>query len=426
MGDRIKLNRIITICIYATVIIVPFVYLPFIFVYDFFYWPKYMALVFISTFLLIQVLLNLDRMHTLFKFDWINTLLLTYFVLITISLFFSLDPITSIQGRINRYDGYTTQVIYMLLFLFARNISVIDKRFIKLVAISTTILSIYGIIQYLGFEPFMRDLTRLYWKAAFSTFGNQNFFGSFLVLQLPFSLYIISVYRMKWGYLSYSISLLALMMTSTRSAWIGFAISFVFMFILLLRKNNHYKWIVLVTLFILFGFNFMTDSHMISRFLSIFKDANVLLTTSYQSNPEVIDRLGSVRMFIWVRTLELIKMRPWFGFGIENLDIAFGQYYYEDTIKLLGRYALSDKAHNDYLHIAVSSGVPSLIAYCGFLLRSAYESFKTLDQEINVLLFASILGYLACLFFNISVVSVAYILWIYLGLLTRYKTTEVQ
>lgn len=420
MGDNNKLKRIITICIYGTVIIVPFIYLPLIFVHDFFYWPKYIALVIISTFMLIMILLNLSSIDKLFRFDWINRLLLIYFVLITISLFFSLDPLVSIQGRMYRYDGYTTQLMYILLFLFARNISVIDKRFIKLVAIGTSILSIYGIMQYLGFEPFMRDFIRMGWKSAFSTFGNQNFFGSFLVLQIPFSLYIISVYQMKWGYITYSISILALMMTSTRSAWIGFAISFVFMYILILRKNSQYKWIILITIFIILGFNFMTGSQLISRFLSVFKDVNILITTSYDSNHEVIDQLGSLRMFIWIRTLELIKMRPFFGFGIENLDLAFERYFYIDIINLNKTYVIIDKAHNDFLHIAVSTGIPSLISYCAFILNVFHNSLKRKYNIIEVMFMSSILGYIVCLFFNISVVSVAYIFWIYMGLLSSY------
>ena len=422
MGNINWGKYIIIFCVFGTVIIVPFVYLPIISVYDFFYFPKYIFLCIISCLLLIVLIRNLKSIDGLIQFDWINKLLFLYFVLITISLLFSIDPMLSIRGGYLRYDGYSTQLMYMILFLFARSIKSIDKRFIYAVSITSAILSVYGILQYYGFELFIRDFVRINWKSAFSTFGNQNFFGSFLVLQIPFSLYIISVYKQKWAYITYGLALLALLMTMTRSAWLGSFVSIFFVSIFLFKFNKDF-WIVFVySLLIIIGFNLSTNNLITARFLTLVNDTKVLASTSYDSNPEVIERLGSVRMFIWIRVVELIKMRPLFGWGIENLSLAFDRFYYNDIIKLLGYYASSDKAHNDFLHIAVSSGVPSLIAYLSFLLMIAYQAIRKFYSNINILLFASILGYMVCLFFNISVISVAYILWIYLGILCRYNT----
>lgn len=421
-------NQIIKYCIFGTVIIVPFVYVPLWSVMDFFYYPKYLALVIVTCSLLIVCALNVSKLKTLIRFDLINRLLLIYFVLITISLFFSLDPILSIEGNFLRYDGYVTQIMYMLLFLFARTIHKINVRFIYFVSISSAIVSIYGIIQYLGFDPFIRDLTRMYWTSAFSTFGNQNFFGSYLVLQIPFSLYCIVFLHQKWAYITYSLSFIALLMTMTRGAWIGYFVSMLFIVITLYLQNKHkffrnkHIWLTIVVSTIIFvGFNLLTKDGLSNRFYTMFFDSKVLFTTSYSKNPDLIDNLGSVRMFIWIRVIELIKMRPLFGFGIENLHLAFARYFNKDIIRIMGQLMLVDKAHNDYLHIAVSSGIPSLIAYLAFLFTIAYNALKRLDGTVYILLFTSILAYTTCLFFNISVVSVAYIVWIYLGLISSYK-----
>lgn len=425
------INQIIQTVVLGTVILVPFVYVPLGSVHDFFYYPKYIALVIVTCTLLIICALNVSNLKYLFKFDLINKLLLSYFVLITISLFFSLDPILSIEGNFLRYDGYVTQIMYMLLFLFARTIHTIDKRFIYLVSISSAIVSIFGIIQYFGFDPFIRDLTRMFWTSAFSTFGNQNFFGSYLVLQIPFSLYIIVYHHQKWAYIPYSLSFIALLMTMTRGAWIGYFVSILFILITLYLQNKHkfihnkHIWItMLLSTFIFISFNLLTKDGLSNRFYTMFFDSKILFTTSYSKNPDLIDNLGSVRMFIWIRVIELIKMRPLFGFGIENLHLAFARYFNEDIIRIMRKLMLVDKAHNDYLHIAVSSGIPSLLAYLSFLLTIAHNALKRFNQSINILLFTSILAYVVCLFFNISVVSVAYILWIYLGLISAYKISE--
>lgn len=422
------INHIIQVVVLGTVILVPFVYVPLWEVNDFFYYPKYIALVIVTCSLLVVCALNVSKLKYLIKFDLINRLLLIYFVLITISLFFSLDPIRSIEGNFLRYDGYVTQIMYMLLFLFARTIHTINKRFIYLVSLSSAIVSIYGIIQYLGFDPFIRDLTRMYWTSAFSTFGNQNFFGSYLVLQIPFSLYCIIFHHQKWAYLTYSLSFIALLMTMTRGAWIGYFVSMLFILITLYLQNkqkffrNRHIWSTMfVSTLIFIGFNLLSKDGLTNRFYTMFFDSKVLFTTSYAKDPDLIDNLGSVRMFIWIRVIELIKMRPLFGFGIENLQIAFARYFNKDIMRIMGRLMLVDKAHNDYLHIAVSSGIPSLVAYLTFLITNAHNALKRLDNSVYMLLFTSILAYTTCLFFNISVVSVAYIVWIYLGLISAYK-----
>lgn len=424
-------NQIIKYLLFGTVILVPFVYLPLWSVIDFFYWPKYLSLVLITSILLIVLLLNMNRLKEWFHFDLINKLLLLYFILITISLFFSLDPALSIQGNFLRYDGYTTQVMYIVLFLFARTIHTIDKRFIYLVAISSGLLSIYGIIQYLGYEPFIRDLTRMNWTSAFSTFGNQNFFGSYLVLQLPIQMYIIIVLNKRWAYITYIISFIALLMTMTRSGWIGYCVSFLYLLIYIIIKNHRKStrsksiyFISVLNIIIFIWFNLFIDNQLLIRILSIINDSMTLVSTSYSLNPDKIDQLGSIRIFIWLRVIKLIKMKPFFGFGIENLHLAFYQFFSKDIVHTMGQYMSVDKAHNDYLHIAVSSGIPSLIVYLLFIISSLIDGIMKRNNTLNLFIFASVIGYLVCLFFNISVVSVAYILWIYLGLLCSYEKSN--
>lgn len=428
MKRFVNLYLIIQILVLGTVILVPFVYVPLVDVSDFFYYPKYIALVIVTCILLIVCMFNAKKLKSLFKFDLINKLLFVYFTLITISLFFSLDPLLSIYGKYLRNDGYVTQIIYIILFLLARNIRTIPNSFIYLVSISSGILSLYGIIQYLGFDPFTRDIVRLFWTSAFSTFGNQNFFGSYLVLQIPFSLYIIVFLHKKWAYITFGLSFLALLMTMTRGAWLGYFVSILFLSTVYFihdkqhfLRNKHVWGSITLSVMIIVGYNLLTMNDLYNRLFTMINDSKILFTTSYAENPKMIDNLGSIRMFIWIRVLELIQLRPFFGFGIENLHIAFSQYFSQDIIQTIGQTAIVDKAHNDFLNIAVSTGIPSLITYLSFLFAIALNSLNRFSNSAYILLFSSILGYISCLFFNISVVSVAYILWVYLGLICSYK-----
>jgi putative inorganic carbon (HCO3(-)) transporter len=79
-----------------------------------------------------------------------------------------------------------------------------------------------------------------------------------------------------------------------------------------------------------------------------------------------------------------------------------------------------DKAHNEFLHIASVTGIPSLIIYLSMLVVIFIQNGKFLFKEnMKTLLLLTILAYLVQAFFNISVIAVAPIYWILLGLLAQ-------
>jgi len=402
-------------------VLVPFIYVPLWSVLDFFYYPKYLALLVVVSILLVMVALNAKMIGLLFRWDWINRLVLIYFAFLTLSLFFSHDLQLSLGGQFLRYDGYVTQMLYLFLFLFARLIKKIPTWFIEGIVIGSTLLAFYALLQANGLEIFTRDLTRMHWTKPFATFGNPNFLGAYLVLTLPWHLYLILFKHKRYAYFTYSLVFYVLLINMTRSAWIGFIATLVFIVSMQFIfkhpiKRKELLSLVFISLALIFFHNIFSDQALLGRFLSITSDFNALV--KQQGN---IDTLGSFRLFIWVRVIELIKDYPLFGVGIENLHIVFMERFNQDSIAMFGRVMIADKAHNEYLHLAVTSGIPSLIAYLAFLIGSAFDNYKQLKDPTIFILASAIFGYCAQAFFNISVVSVAYIFWIYLGLLNRYN-----
>lgn len=407
-------------------VLVPFVYVPVWSVLDFFYYPKYLALLGIVSILLVMVALNAKMIGLLFKWDWINRLVLIYFALLTISLFFAHDLQLSLGGQFLRYDGYVTQMLYLFLFLFARLIKKIPAWFIEGIVIGSAILAFYALLQANGFELFTRDLTRMHWTKPFATFGNPNFFGAYLVLILPWHLYLILFKYKVYAYFTYALVFYVLLINMTRSAWIGFIASLIFAGIMQyifkhpIRKKE-ILFVVFISLTLILFYNLSSDQALLGRFLSISSDFNALVKK--EGN---LDALGSFRLYIWVRVIEIIKDYPLFGVGIENLHIVFMERFNQDNVAMFGRVMIADKAHNEYLHLAVTSGIPSLIAYLVFLIKTAMDNFKQLKDPMTFVLASAIFGYCVQAFFNISVVSVAYIFWVYLGLLNRYTRDFMQ
>jgi O-antigen ligase len=84
-----------------------------------------------------------------------------------------------------------------------------------------------------------------------------------------------------------------------------------------------------------------------------------------------------------------------------------------------------DKAHNEYLHIAVVTGIPSLLTYLSILVIIFWRNITQVKRDKTKLIVAfAVFAYLAQAFSNISVIAVAPLFWILLGYFSR-KTKEV-
>lgn len=137
------------------------------------------------------------------------------------------------------------------------------------------------------------------------------------------------------------------------------------------------------------------------------------------------ERLGSARGYIWSRTLPMIKKAPILGYGPDIFAIAFPQNDYIGKIRAYGTaQMIVDKPHNMYLQIAVNTGFLSLLAFLtlsGFYaIQSIRLYLKNIDNSLTCLagvgIFLGICGYMIAALFNDSVIAVAPIFWVLLGL----------
>lgn len=421
--DQIRMQRYINIIIIVCISIVPLVIFPFGEHNDYFYEPKAFMLTILSTIFLFVIIKNQQRLNVIFQTDRINFYLFLYFFIVSLSLFFAIDLSLAIQGRPYRVDGYSTMLVYFILFFAARSSNLTIKKLTKPILITATILSIYGILQYFGIDPFPRDFTRANWKLTFATFGNPNFMGSYLVMMIPFAIHLYIKEQKRVAAIVYAILLFCLLCTSTRGTWIGafiaFCSYFVFSFLFKTRFKimlHRYILLLLLTIVIIFTFNQFSDGFFMQRFNSISNEAIEVL-----SNGDKSDIGGGYRIYIWKKVVELIREKPFFGYGIENLAEPFVEKYGFEMIEKYGYVIFVDKAHNEYLHISVTTGIPSLLAYIFFIFQVFKKGVTRLPISSKYWpVVASLMGYFTQAFFNISVVSVAYIFWVFLGLASNY------
>ena len=343
---------------------------------------------------------------------------LIYLFFLTISLMYSIDLSLSLFGFSIWRDGFIIQLVYILLYFSSQFLKKIDCKIIDFIIYSAIIISIYGILQKLGF-----DLERGYNVKGFSVFStmyNQNFYATYLVLILPIIIHKIMVNDNRRYYIFFALIFHNLLLTNTRGAWLGFIISFILYFILYFKyqksKNAKLKFsmilIIIVSLFVMYDLN--SSGLLMKRFLSIFSDAKGLMT-------EVnINQIGSNRGYIWERTLRYIFKKPIEGYGIQNIMLYFLADYGKEMNAIFGQLLLVNNVHNEYLQIAVSTGIPSLIVYLSFLFNVIIIGIKKIEFDLIYIAFlSSLIAYIIQAFFSLSFISVAFIFWVFLGLLVN-------
>lgn len=146
-------------------------------------------------------------------------------------------------------------------------------------------------------------------------------------------------------------------------------------------------------------------------------------------NPPIIgfnrnETFANGRGYIWSRTLPMFKETSLIGYGPDTFVIKFPQYdIVGKTNGLNSPQLVVDKPHNWYLQVAVSTGVLSLILLLSFLIVYAVRSIITIFRmklanyfSYPIFIFLSIGAYCIAGVFNDSVVSVAPVFWVLLGI----------
>ena len=135
--------------------------------------------------------------------------------------------------------------------------------------------------------------------------------------------------------------------------------------------------------------------------------------------------LASGRGYIWSRSIPLLKNTVILGTGPDTYVLFFPQNDFVAKDYSLGNpIVIVDKPHNMYLQIGINQG---LIALIGFLILVisyvidslklyAFKNYYNTGDAVGVASVLAVIGYLIAGIFNDSVVSVAPIFWVVLGM----------
>lgn len=345
-------------------------------------------------------------------------LVLLLYLFTTLSLIGSNSIRTSIWGFMNRYEGLLVCYSYYSTALLASTIK--DKYYKKIIIgfiITIGLINIiYGLLQtnIIPINIKVHDS----WKYARGFQGNSMNFASLIAICYFF---IIGILLNSEKHLNWKLILLLFIFTigNVISGSMSLFCTTIFIFLLLIIKeliqikfNNFSKirFIKLIGCILLFV---LINIYGINRIKNYQKDVKDLSNeiTSIAKTKKVEDNYGTGRMYIWKEVIKKSKDNLIVGVGVDNLYYSFNPTLIDPT----SRNAV-DKAHNDYLQRLLCEGIFSLICYISLLIIIVLNNYKSNDM-IKSILFLGFFAYITQIFFSISVIRVAPIYWIILGLL---------
>lgn len=132
-----------------------------------------------------------------------------------------------------------------------------------------------------------------------------------------------------------------------------------------------------------------------------------------------LEKWGSGRGFIWKHAIPVMFEKPLTGYGPDHFKEAFPHMKVADEMQTIFNKKVSfDKAHNEYIQMGVTLGIPALLFYLALLVFIFIKGVR--DSKTSVLkltLLTAFTGYIVQAFFNISVLQVAPFHYAIMGLI---------
>ena len=364
-----------------------------------------------------------------------------------IATLFSINKEISLFGKEYRHEGFLTMISYYFLFITWKiegNKEDI-KKLINIFTLIAVINVVYAIFQiYTPFKFILRyGLDK---QMASGISGNPNFFGSLIVtvLSIITSKCLIDKKLSIKQILLIILLYISLINAQSTGPFLTYIITILFLIIYLFIK----KKIIIKNMICLISILVITYPSLIYINKEIFNinrceicdfTNSVLkdetpneLPNNTNINNVTIDNytISNGRVDIWKNSLNIVKDNLITGVGYDNFylgyygDVNFNEVSFvsiEGEIKAYRKYSqIVDNAHNVYLNTLVSTGLLGLIPYLLLCLLTFIKCLRTNDNLIIILL-GGFVAYSVQAFANISVVQVAPIYYVIIGLILSIK-----
>lgn len=294
-----------------------------------------------------------------------------------------LSVVTSVVPRVSVEEFVRLSSVFFL-FLLAYHIIVTPhearqfRQALGLSLVAPVAAGVFEFVTHTGLS--FGDLS----NRIFGTFGSPNVFAFYLVLTLAVFLGSVSltpkrVRREVWVGLGVLVLMLGL--TLTRGAWLGFMI--VLATYGFARHRRAVATIALLVVILAATFP-LTNRVLVEQFnVDVMSSSLVRRLTDTQSQ----DSSYQFRLQLWREMSPKVAERPIFGHGLGSFSKLREQQIFD--------FFQGTEAHNDYLRLAVETGVLGLLAYMVLLGAVVRRLVVVVRRTANTPLGVQALGLLA-------------------------------
>lgn len=324
---------------------------------------------------------------------------LVFIIILLVTSFLGFNPKDSILGTSPYFQGFLT---YLYLFFFGLVIYNLKLKLypqIYVWLLSGGVVSIISILDFLRLN-LLQQFVPTYSGRVVSTFGQPNFYAGFLVLLLP--LLKMVLHKSRWWYLLAIILIVSILISQSRIA-IGITCILLFgdLNLRILKKRFLIISIILASLFLEYFLWLIINVEVISPNL----DKNL-----YNTNPEK-------RIYIWRVIPEIVEKRLAFGYGLENIDLAYKHFFKtlnfninQDPLNLTLRDLHIDRTHNYLLDLFIFSGILGLLSWVLLIFLILFRAIRYkgqfyLNLSLGIYLFWVLIQ-------NQSIVHLIYFWWL--------------
>ena len=346
-----------------------------------------------------------------YKKNIIDIFLVLIIILAIISTIFAYMPEKALYGEWGRYEGLFVICYYMTILFLTSFLKKEDrKKVVYGILIFGFIQCMYAFAQKFNlFNVYTKFIKGYRCTTGFTQ--NRNFFGTLMLICNCYSIGLFIDSKKKLENIIYFILIIilsiGLYLSKSLACLVGLAFVMIILIIYVKKKKNLKKYFILIiTLISVF---LIIESTSLTTY---FEDIN----TTKTEVKEIVkgnfnDEFGSGRIKLWKETFEIVPKYLLHGIGIDN----FGNIKNGKPIR--GLISYFDKAHNEYLQVLVTMGIFSLISYLCLHFIIIKNGIKNTFKDKEIYLILPVIGYLIQAQFNISVIEVAPLFYIGLGLL---------
>lgn len=351
---------------------------------------------------------------------------LAFVAINVLALIFAEDWRQSLMGEHLRYQGLLPTLTYVLLFAVAA-LAVRTTRDLRWVLLALFVgglgTAIYALVQKAGWdwnEWQFQEINR-----PFSTMGQANILGAFLVATIGACLFLLFTAKDRWRQAGYAAGLtvmaFALLFTVSRSAYLASGVVILVWGAAALRWWLPGVWrerpevaVALATAVAL---------PVVLAFVAVFFTGLPQGRVAIFSNTN--DQAADQRLSLWRLSWEMTVDRPLLGHGQDGFSVEFPSYRDRPDLPGIRTKDIDpESSHNFFLDLATGTGVAGLLSFLallgGIFWHAGRRALRTDDTHLRVALVAlssAVLGYLAAITFGFSEAITTWLLWLLLGAL---------